>query len=153
MHEDRPILLIEDEQNAAMTFRRMLGISACTCPLVHAQDKEGALLFLQERSTKPRLVVMNMDTASMSGTEFLEIVKQDPILCSVPIVGLSTNNDPVIVQHSFALGIAGYIVKAENDADLASQVAVILDYWQLNRVALVTLLDECIPLHHLNSVE
>lgn len=146
MQDERPILLIEDEQNSALTFRRILNASACMCPLIHAQDKEGALLFLQERTPKPRLIVMNMDTPSLSGMEFLEGVKQDPTLCGVPVVGLATDRDPAVVYRCFALGIAGYIVKADQQADFASQVAVILDYWQLNRVPLTTLLDDCAPL-------
>lgn len=144
MHDEWPVLLIEDDHDDAMTFRRMLEISACTCPLIHAQDKEGGLLYLQERSGKPKLVVLNLDTPNMSGTAFLEVVKQDPILCSIPVVGLVRDNDPVQVQRSFALGIAGYIVKADEPADFSTQIAVLLDYWQLSRVPLTVLLGESV---------
>ena len=107
MHDERPVLLIEDEHNDVLVFRQILEMSACTCPLIHTHDKEKALMYLQDRSIKPQLIVMNLESPELSGAEFLATLKQDATLCSIPVVGLARERHSEVVRQCFAFGIAG----------------------------------------------
>ncbi|MFC1765469.1 response regulator [Planctomycetota bacterium] len=140
MHEERPVLLIEHEHEDAMTFRRILGLAVSPSGLVHAQDKEGALLYLQERAIKPQLIIMNVDAPQMTAVSFLRILKQDPVFKSIPVVALAGQRCVDTINSSFSMGIAGYMVKDEDPSQFTTKLAVIIDYWGLNRLPLMELL-------------
>jgi CheY-like chemotaxis protein len=65
----------------------------------------------------------------MDGSEFLTAIKQDPKLCDIPVIMLTTSDVERDVLMSYQLGAAGYIVKPIELAELAAAVKGLENYW------------------------
>jgi CheY-like chemotaxis protein len=72
---------------------------ACSGPGPHREDKKAYLLLLDIRMPK------------MDGVEVLRRIKADAALRSMPVIMLTTTNDPREVQECYSLGCNCYITK------------------------------------------
>jgi two-component system, chemotaxis family, chemotaxis protein CheY len=78
--------------------------------VVEATDGLDALeKFAQSPDT--RLVVCDVNMPKMSGLEFLESMSRDEHGKGIPIVMLTTEGQPEMIQRAKALGAKGWIVK------------------------------------------
>jgi CheY-like chemotaxis protein len=71
----------------------------------------------------------------MNGIEFLEHAKNDPELCSIPVVVLTTSKDEADRYNSFSKNIAGYMVKPVDYEQFVEVMRKIRDYWMLSESA------------------
>jgi two-component system response regulator len=65
---------------------------------------------------------------------FLEMVKTDEMLKTIPIIALANSRDEHDVSTGYELGLAGYIVKSEDWAGLCKEMAAVWDYWAMSLV-------------------
>jgi CheY-like chemotaxis protein len=72
---------------------------ACVGPGPHREHKQAYLLLLDIRM--PR----------MDGVEVLKKIKTDPVLQAIPVIMLTTTNDPREVQECYLAGCNNYITK------------------------------------------
>jgi len=113
MRNLKPILHVEDDNVDVMTVKRALKELKVTNPLVNTVNGEEALKYLRgEANNKPCLILLDLNMPKMNGIEFLEVVKTDDSLKTIPVVVLTTSEEQQDVTESFRLGAAGYMVKA-----------------------------------------
>src|SRR5437016_2216855 len=100
------VLIIDD----SMMVRQQVGraLTAAGFSVVEAIDGVDALQKL-ESSPEMRLVVCDVNMPRMNGIEFLERLNADH--SSVPVVMLTTEGQPELIQRAKALGAKGWIVK------------------------------------------
>ena len=70
----------------------------------------------------------------MNGIEFLEVVKADNELKSIPVIVLTTSNEESDRVESFKLSVAGYIVKPVDFEGFAKAIRTIDLYWTLSEL-------------------
>jgi len=88
----RTILLVEDDRVDAMTVKRAMKEINITNPLEIARDGEDALAYLRdERNERPCIILLDLNMPKMNGIEFLNILKQDPVLKRIPVIVLTTS--------------------------------------------------------------
>jgi CheY-like chemotaxis protein len=135
MRDSRPVLLVEDDSIDAMTVRRAFRDLKVTNPLVHTLNGEEALVYLHnEANDKPCLILLDLNMPKMNGTEFLGIIKVDPVLKKIPVVVLTTSNEERDVVESFRLNVAGYIIKPVDYRNFVEAVRTINMYWTLSEI-------------------
>src|SRR5262249_23591557 len=78
--------------------------------VVEAQDGLDALQKMREVGNVA-LVVCDANMPRMGGMEFLEHVRNDEKLRSTPVVMLTTEVEPGLVQRAKSLGAKGWIIK------------------------------------------
>ena len=78
--------------------------------VIQAVDGQDALEKLTE-SPDTRLVVCDVNMPRMSGLEFLESVSKSGQANGIPIVMLTTEGQPDMIQRAKDLGAKGWIVK------------------------------------------
>lgn len=135
MKNNRPILLVEDDQVDVMTVRRALDELHVTNRLDVTRDGEAALTFLRdERNRMPCVILLDLNMPRMNGIEFLEVAKNDPELKRIPVVVLTTSREEQDRLDSFNLGVAGYMVKPVDYDQFVETIRMIDLYWTLSEL-------------------
>ncbi|MBN1393009.1 MAG: response regulator [Sedimentisphaerales bacterium] len=108
----KPVLLVEDDIVDAMTVRRALKELKVKNELVHTTDGKKALEYLRTAGNpKPCVIFLDLNMPEMNGIEFLQIIKADGALKSIPVVMLAASSEEKNIVETFNLGVAGYIFK------------------------------------------
>ena len=75
---NKPILLVEDDQVDTMTVIRALKEIHVTNPLVHLENGEEAVRYLQDaQSEKPCIILLDLNMPIMNGIEFLQKLREN----------------------------------------------------------------------------
>ncbi len=106
--ENNHILLVEDEPLLAALLKQRLEKEGFEVKSV--SDGEEALTALRRET--PRLILLDIILPKMSGFEFMEHVKDDPQIPSIPIVITSNLGQETDIERGRKLGAVGYFVKA-----------------------------------------
>src|SRR5438270_12141990 len=96
------VLLVEDDLNDIFIVKRAFKMAHVQNPLQVVTDGVEAIAYLKgegkyaDRKTHPwpKLIVMDIKMPSRSGFEVLESVKQSPTLRRIPIVIVSSSDNP-----------------------------------------------------------
>ncbi len=135
MQNSKPILLIEDDDVDVMTVKRAIRDLKVTNQLVSIGDGEEAIEYLRiESTTKPCIILLDLNMPKMDGAEFLKIIKADKALKKIPIVILTTSNSDRDVIESFERGAAGYMVKSVDYEKFVETIRAIDQYWTLSKL-------------------
>lgn len=112
------ILIAEDEDAHAELIRRNLGRAGLTNELLRFRDGEELLNFLFGRGAGPRrepdtayLLLLDIKMPRIDGIEVLQQVKADPELCRMPVIMVTTTDDPREVARCHEIGCSNYITK------------------------------------------
>lgn len=129
------ILLVEDDQSDAHLVRAALKENRVLCNLHHVLDGVDALAFLRRQgdawrdAARPDLILLDLNMPRMNGREFLEVIKADDELRTIPVVVLTTSDVERDVVASYKLGAAGYITKPVDMDQFIEAVRQLDNYW------------------------
>ena len=129
------ILLVEDEQSDANLVRSALKENKVYCNLHHVVDGVEALEFLRGKEPRfsdvprPDLILLDLNMPRMNGREFLDVVKADEDLRTIPVVVLTTSDVERDVVASYKLGAAGYITKPVDMDQFIEAIRQLDNYW------------------------
>ena len=143
MNEGLRILLVEDDDIDIENVKRAFKKNSMRNPLFTVGNGEEALAFLRHEAPytnpqefqRPGLILLDINMPIMNGIEFLEIVKTDDDLKSIPVVILTTSQEESDKMESFQYSVAGYIVKPVVFEDFVKAVKTIKLYWTLSEHA------------------
>jgi CheY-like chemotaxis protein len=112
------ILIAEDDDGHARLIEKNLTRGGLRNRIERFDNGQAVLDFLFRRSTDhqraldtPYLLLLDIRMPQVDGIEVLRQVKQDPELRKVPVIMLTTTDDPREVERCHAIGCASYIVK------------------------------------------
>ena len=138
------ILIVEDDNGHARLIEKNLRRAGIRNELLRFQDGQQILDFLFRRGEgreseddTPYLLLLDMRIPKIDGVEVLRQVKQDPELPKIPVIMLTTTDDPRDVDACHRLGCSQYIVKpVEYDkfARVLGQLGLFLKIVQVPRI-------------------
>jgi CheY-like chemotaxis protein len=133
--ENKPILLVEDDQVDIMTILRALKeIHVCN-PVVSMENGEAALEWLSAPDRElPCIILLDLNMPIMNGIEFLRLAKQNERLRRIPVVVLTTSEEQEDKVRSFDLGVAGYMAKPVDYRRFVEIMRSIDMYWTLSEM-------------------
>ncbi len=112
------ILLAEDDLGHASLIQRNLKRNGFINDVIHVTDGQQALEFLRcegefagRKPGGPLLLVLDINMPRVDGIEVLAAVKQDSQLAKLPVIILTTTDDPREVARCYELGCNVYIRK------------------------------------------
>ncbi len=117
MKNEVVILLAEDDPGHARLIEKNLRRAALYNRIERFKDGEEVLDFLFCRSSRrsepetPYLLLLDVRMPKVDGPEVLRQLKADPVLCKIPVIILTTTDDPREVERCHSLGCSHYIVK------------------------------------------
>src|SRR5438132_1633867 len=113
MPQTQTILLVDDDQTIADLLNR-----AATSVFPEARFvpilsfSQAVEYFLNIKGKGPRLILLDYDLqSSMTGLDFLQLVRNHPQGRLVPVVMLSTNQSERLIKESFRLGANAFTSK------------------------------------------
>lgn len=116
--EQFSILLAEDDEGHARLVRRNLERSGIANELTHVRDGQEALDFLRcdgafagRVPNGPLLLLLDINMPRLDGVEVLRQIKADERTSKLPVVMLTTTDDPREVERCYQLGCSVYITK------------------------------------------
>ena len=129
------VLLVEDEPADAHLVRLALKESKVYCRLFHVFDGEEALKFLRTEkqpdngSSRPDLILLDINMPRMNGKEFLTTIKAEEKLAAIPVVVLTTSDAERDIVASYKMGAAGYITKPVDIEQFIDAIRQLDNYW------------------------
>ena len=131
------LLLVEDDPNDVLLFRRALSKAGVTTHLRVMENGEAAIAYLSGQGTYadrdlypfPALMLLDLKLPRKSGLEVLQWLRQQPGLNRLPVVILSSSKESVDVARAYDLGVNSYLVKPAAFDSLLEMVKTIGLYW------------------------
>jgi len=137
MNNTKTILLVEDNPSDVALTRRALKKAGVVNPIVVAEDGQAAIDYLlgtdaaQEGRESPALVLLDLNLPIVSGLQVLERIRADDRTRRLPVVILTTSNEPREIGMGYDLGVNSYLVKPVDFARFAEVVEHLGLYWLL----------------------
>lgn len=132
------ILLVEDDEVDVMNVKRAFKKGKITNPLFVANNGLEGLAMLRraggEASSVPeyrRLILLDLNMPKMNGLEFLEVLRNDPDLKSIPVVVLTTSDEDRDRIEAYNYNVAGYILKPVTFSNFTEVMTTLNKYWTL----------------------
>ena len=138
MNELAHVLIVDDNEDDYEATRRSFVRNHLVNPLSWSRSAEDALHKLRpsdatgarsDAEVRPDLILLDLNMPGMDGRRFLEIVKADERLKSIPVVILTTSSDNSDIERCYQLGASTYIQKPVSFDGLTQAVRTMKDYW------------------------
>ncbi|MDO1514135.1 response regulator [Maribacter confluentis] len=128
------ILLIEDDLIEVMKLKRTVSKLNLKHSIIEAKNGEEALEYLKSGKKLPDIILLDLNMPRMNGIEFLNILKNDEILCYLPTIILTTSENRADLLKCYQAGIAGYVIKPLKYEDYQFKLNAVLEYWSVNQL-------------------
>lgn len=130
--DDAVILLVEDDRVDIMTVQRAMKKIDINNPLYVARTGVEALGMLRGEGypriePAPSLILLDLNLPRMGGIEFLKELRADPVLRALPVIVLTSSNEPRDRAAAFEYEVDDYIVKPHSFDEFYRAIAIILE--------------------------
>jgi CheY-like chemotaxis protein len=125
------VLLVEDDENDILFFRRALRFHGVPVDLEIARDGEQAVQALSRRNGRslPDQIVLDLKLPRRSGLEVLTWIRSTPEVRELPVTIMTSSGEPSDLQRIKDLGIEEYLLKPVSYQILVETVGALLRKW------------------------
>jgi two-component system chemotaxis family response regulator WspR len=113
------VLLVDDQAIVWEAVRRMLegepGLTLHYC-------SEAAQALRKARELRPTVILQDLVMPDVDGFSLLKFYRADPATAGVPVIVLSTKEDPRDKSRAFAEGASDYLVKLPDKVELVARL-------------------------------
>jgi two-component system chemotaxis family response regulator WspR len=113
------VMLVDDQNIVAEALRRMLADEA-DIDYHYVSDPSKAINEAVE--FKPTVILQDLVMPDIDGLMLLKFYRSNPDLKSVPVIVLSTKEDPKIKSEAFAIGASDYLVKFPDKIEVIARI-------------------------------
>jgi CheY-like chemotaxis protein len=128
------ILLVED--NAADVEIAQESFLECEVPnrVSVVYNGEDAVKFLRheepfQSSVPPDIILLDLNLPKKNGHEVLAEIKQDPKLCSIPVIVLTSSRAEEDISKSYELHANCYLTKPGDFDKFISLTKTVVEFW------------------------
>lgn len=128
----RPILLVEDSPEDQVTTERVLREVGFVAPITICESGEQALEVLSATRNAhdlPGLVLLDLNMPGLDGRDLLRLLRSDDRFRALPVVVLTTSDNPRDVLQCYDDGCNSYLVKDLEFPQFKRVVRELLAYW------------------------
>ncbi len=117
MNNETILLIAEDDEGHARLIERNLLRAGIINRIEHFRDGEEILDFLFRRGervlekSKAYVLLLDIRMPKYDGVQVLEQIKSDAVLRRIPVIMITTTDDPKEVDRCHDLGCSSYITK------------------------------------------
>lgn len=121
------VLLAEDDDDHVLLLQRALRNYPREVQILVARDGQEAVELLRAQSSRPDLILLDINMPKLTGLEVLRTVKGDQNLASIPAVMLTTSAREEDRTASLNGGADDYIIKPVNFRKFSESLFQLLD--------------------------
>ncbi len=118
MHTDVIILVAEDDEGHANLIRKNLKRAGIVNEVLLFKDGQEIINFLFGKGEEPHrksgeayILLLDIRMPKIDGVQVLELVKADPSLKKLPVIMITTTDDPREIGSCHEMGCSSYITK------------------------------------------
>jgi CheY-like chemotaxis protein len=128
------ILLVEDNPGDVRLTREALRDAKVRNNMAVASDGVEALAYLRQQgpyaeTTRPDLVLLDLNLPRMNGFEVLDAIKDDADLKRIPVIILTTSQAEQDIVRSYDLYANAYVTKPVDLDQFIKVIKTIEDFW------------------------
>jgi CheY-like chemotaxis protein len=112
------ILLAEDDDGHAQLIRRNLKRAGVVNEIIRVRDGQEALDYVRRLGPYavrpaglPLLILLDINMPKVDGVGVLKALKEDAATAQIPVIMLTTTDDPREVERCYHLGCSVYVTK------------------------------------------
>ncbi|MDJ0535473.1 MAG: response regulator [Xenococcaceae cyanobacterium MO_207.B15] len=136
----QPLLIVEDSDTDFLLLAKILKQVGITYPIHHAPNGNEALDFLYRQGSYQQLsktpfpvaILLDLNLPGMGGKECLKIIKQDQMLKMIPIIILSSSDDPTDINYCYQYGANSYMLKTTVLTDYKKTIEVLVNWLEVS---------------------
>lgn len=113
------VLLVDDQLIIVEAVRRMLA-SHPDIEYHYVTDPDAALAGAQ--ALRPTVILQDLVMPGVDGFDLIQEYRADPMLREVPVIVLTTKDEPKLKAHGFAVGANDYLVKLPDQLELVARI-------------------------------
>jgi CheY-like chemotaxis protein len=117
-HQPITILLVEDDPGHAVLIEKNLRRAGISNDIVTLNDGQSAVDVLLKRDSSlsdahadPLVILLDLNLPVLDGYQVLKIIKQDERTKRIPVIILTTTDNPSEVAKCYELGCNAYVTK------------------------------------------
>ncbi len=141
MEKHTEILICEDNDGHATLIERNLRRAGIENPIRRFCDGKEALDFFFDKKRKKRqdcyesyILLLDLRMPKVDGVEVLKRIKKSPHLCKIPVIILTTTDNPLEVDRCYALGCNDYVKKPTDSASFVEAIKLIGRFLLVNEM-------------------
>jgi CheY-like chemotaxis protein len=113
--EEVVVMLAEDDPGHARLVEKHLSAFVTNRIIRFANGQEAVdYLGREGQVTQQHLLLLDLNMPVMDGYQVLKHLKEDPRTVLIPVIVLTTTDDPAEIQRCYDLGCNAYVVKSAN---------------------------------------
>ena len=131
------LLIVDDDEDQRLIFKKTFQALGTKYKVQLAGSGDEAMAYLKgEGKYKdrakfefPSYVITDLNMSPGDGFHILDFLKDHPALSVIPVVMLSTSDDPDDIRQAYLLGASSYFVKPVGLESLKELLRKIHEYW------------------------
>ena len=101
------VLVVDDDQSMATNLADMISLLDYQTEIVTGPRQ--ALESIQ--ANPPSLILLDMNMPGVNGLEVCRYIKREPSSMDTPVVFISAEDDPSVMEEARQAGASGYLIK------------------------------------------
>ena len=118
MQDQKTVIVVEDEPDAAEMFAEMMRVSGYRVLKTYSSTPAIALISKE----RPDVVILDIMMPDISGLEVLRFMRRDPLLQDTPVIVVSARSMPSDIKEGLEAGATIYLTKPVGFLDLKKSV-------------------------------
>jgi CheY-like chemotaxis protein len=145
MEQDVFVIIGEDDEGHALLIKRNLQRSGISNPIIHFSSGKDVLGYFKEQISSGSIhkngyiLLLDIQMPNIGGIEVLETLKKDNLLKKIPVIMITTTDNPTEIETCHQLGCNSYIVKPidyEKFIDVVKRLGFFLKIIQIPKLAI-----------------
>ena len=116
--DQKTVLIIEDEEDAAELFAEMMRVSGFR--VIKTSKSVPAIAMMN--TEKPDVVLLDIMMPEISGLDILRQMRRDPNLANIPVIVVTAKGMPADIKNGMEAGASTYITKPVGFRELKEAV-------------------------------
>jgi CheY-like chemotaxis protein len=118
------LLLVEDDKGHAALIQLNLREAGLSNPINHFEDGQAVLNYIRQQAydSGPPLLLLDLNLPGIDGYEVLKELKGDPKTQKIPVIILTSTDDPKEIERCYELGCNFFLTKPINYMDFVHVV-------------------------------
>lgn len=137
--EKSTILVVEDNPDDQVLTIRALKNASPSSTIVLKEDGQSALDYLFDADSPDldalRVILLDFKLPRVNGLEVLKCLRSCPDTDWLPVVMVTSSDEPQELKEAYRLGVNSFITKQLDYKQFSEQMKVLAEYWlTVNRV-------------------
>jgi CheY-like chemotaxis protein len=116
--EQKTVLIIEDEADAAELFAEMMRVSGFRV----ITTVKSTLAIAMMTTEDPDIILLDIMMPEISGLDILRQMRRDPELSKIPVIVITARSMPTDIKNSMEAGASTYLTKPVGYLELKEAV-------------------------------